>query len=154
MCLVYTIFGQDTAKKDKHCCLSFLLVTRTGLSPLAARPAPPLSIAYFAVNFIVNRGYRRQSVLLSQNGSYPRAPHDIRLIPKKRTGKILFSFLVSLNQPKSNMLLLFIDRHYIIIFLFKFFFGFFRTKNPSLFSKRARKVTILKNTIFFKNLKF
>ena len=55
-----------------HKCL--MLVARTGLSPLAARPAPPLSMASFAANIYEIKLYTRQSVLLSQNGSYPQTP--------------------------------------------------------------------------------
>ena len=84
--------GINFIKKSTSISLADFLVTRTGLSPLAARPAPPLLMASFAASVVVDRAYRRQSVLLSQNGSHPRSPYDTRNISKKEDTSCIFLF--------------------------------------------------------------
>ncbi len=56
----------------------FVLVEVVGIAPLAARPAPTLSMSSFADNIVVDRVYRRQGVLPPQNGPNPQFRPQVR----------------------------------------------------------------------------
>ena len=81
--------------KNAPCLGAFLLAQRRGFSPLAARPAPPLSMAVFAVELLVIVALLRQSILLSQNGSHPQILFKIREKTKKRDRTMSISFLLA-----------------------------------------------------------
>ena len=72
--------------------------TKQGFAPLAARPAPPLPMASFAANKAEKFPYRRQSVLLSQNGSHPQIPSFFVVYTKEKEHRRVFLFFVLDNQ--------------------------------------------------------